>query len=538
MSQITCHRLVTPVLTLSKLKDLVPSPSIRLPLHPYSKLLVAQIPEIAVHIGNMSCVSGNLLVSGDVQASAETIINLRGIDRLCRTVTICALPDDVLLEIFSFHVDRPLWSREDPLDAWHTLVHVCRQWRHVVFASPRGLNLRLRCTNERSVQTMLGVWPALPIVVEGRYGMSRPQVERNIMTALKQRDRVCKIDLSPAPISLLRRLRAIKEPFPVLTDLGLFPTRSAKAPVLPDSFLGGSAPRLRSLHLDGIPFPGLPKLLLSTTELVDLELVDIPNLGYISPEAMATSLASLTRLQRLCLGFHPQSYVVANRLPHLLTRIVLPALTSLFFIGDNEYLEDILSRLDAPLLHYINIEPFRKEVFDTRQLRHLISRTENFKEPHRAIVEFFGSHMSLILFSRGVTTDHHSLVLKTSQISWYWPLSSFAQFCSSALPPLPTLERLEIRKYWQSPFGNTGEWLELLHPFTSVKNLSLPNRAAGCLAPALQGLTVDTVTGTLPALETLLLQGSARSGPTQEAIAQFVATRQLSGRPVAVLYYD
>jgi len=457
-------------------------------------------------------------------------------------VTICALPDDVLLEIFSFHVDRFLWPLEDVrvLDAWHTLVHVCRQWRYVVFASPRSLNLRLRCTNERPVQTMLDVWPALPIVVEGRCGMSRPQVERNIMTALKQRDRVCKIDLSPAPISLLRRVRAIRGPFPALTDLGLRPTKSAKAPELPDSFLGGSAPRLRSLHLNGIPFPGLLKLLLSTTELVDLELLNIPNLGYISPEAMATSLASLTRLQRLCLGFHPQSFVVANRLPHLLTRIVLPALTSLRFIGDNEYLEDILSRIDAPLLHYINLEPFRRQVFDTRQLRHLISRTETFKEPHRAVVKFFDSYMYLNIFSRGVTTDHHLLELKALRTPWYWPLSSFAQFCSSALPPLPTLERLEIRKYgehWRDPMGNT-EWLELLHPFTSVKNLVLSDRAAGCLAPALQGLTVETVTGTLPALEHLLLKASARSGLTQEAIVQFVATRQFSGRPVAVLYDD
>ena len=481
----------------------------------------------------MSCLSGDLLVSGNVQVSAETIINLRNIDQLCRTATICALPDDVLLEIFSFHLDP-----EGPLDAWHTLVHVCRQWRYVVFASPRSLNLRLRCTNQRSVPTMLDVWPALPIVVEGRSGMSRPQVERNVMTSLKQRDRVCKIDLWPAPILFLKRMRAIKGPFLALTDLELCSTNSEKAPLLPNSFLGGSAPRLRSLRLDGIPFRGLPKLLLSTTELVYLELSDIPNSGYISPEVMATSLASLTRLQRLCVGFCPQSYVVADRLPHPPTRTVLPALTSLHFTGDHKYLEVILSRIDAPLLHYIQLEAFRKQVFDARQLRHLISRTETFKEAHRATVEFYDSCMGLNIFSRGVTTDHRLLELETSRTASYWPLSGFAQLCSSALPPLPILERFEIYKYgehWRDPMGNT-EWLELLHPFTSVKNLVLNDKVAGCLAPALQGLTVETVTGTLPALETLSLKASARFGPTREAIAQFVATRQLSGRPVAVHY--
>ena len=525
MLQMTCPRLVM------KLEDLILPPPIHFQLR-------AQIPEIAVHIGNMSCASLNL-VSGDAQASFETIVNLRGIDQLCRRVTIHALPDDVLLEMFGFHVDRFLWPPEDALDAWHTLVHVCRQWRYVVFASPRGLDLRLRCTNKRSVEMMLDVWPALPIVIEGRFGMSRRQVERNIITALKQRDRVCKIDLSPTPISLLRRIRTIKGPFPALTDLELCSTKSGKAPLLPETFLGGSAPCLRSLCLSGIPFPGLPKLLLSTTELVDLDLFNIPRFGYISPEAMATSLASLTRLQKLSLGFQfPRPHDIANRLPPLPTRFVLPALTSLRFTGDNEYLEDILTQIDAPILNYIYIEPFREPVFDARQLRHLISRTEAFKDPHRAVVQFLGAYIVLRIFSKGATTSHELLELKTSRIPWYWRLSSFAQFCNSALPPLPTLEFLAIRKYggyWQDPIGNT-EWLELLRPFASVKNLVLSDEAAGYLAPALQGLTVDNVTGMLPSLETLSLKASARSGPTQEAIAQFVAARQLSGRPVAVLY--
>ena len=268
----------------------------------------------------MSFVSGNLLVSGNAQASFETIINLRDIDQLCRRVTICAFPDDVLLEIFRFYVvDRLHWPLED---AWHTLVHVCRQWRYAVFASPRSLNLRLRCTKKRSVQTMLDVWPAFPIVIEGRGGMSRPQVEKNMITALKQQGRVCKIDLRPTTISLLKRMTAIKEPFPALTDLKLRPTKSEKAPALPDSFLGGSAPCLRSLYLDGIPFPALPTLLLSTTELVDLEILNIPRLGYISPDSITTSLASLTRLQTLSLGFQfPGSHDTTNRLPPLLPRI-------------------------------------------------------------------------------------------------------------------------------------------------------------------------------------------------------------------------
>src|SRR5205807_326864 len=138
--------------------------------------------------------------------------------RLCRraiAVPICTLPDDVLLEIFSIYVDCAASPHED---AWHTLVHVCRRWRYVVFASPQRLKLQLRCTNKRSAQMMLDVWPALPIAVEFRSGMSRPLVASNVITALNQRGRIRKIDLCPVPMSLLRKIRAIKEPLPILTD--------------------------------------------------------------------------------------------------------------------------------------------------------------------------------------------------------------------------------------------------------------------------------------------------------------------------------
>ena len=51
------------------------------------------------------------------------------------------LPDDVLLAIFDFCGDKY------ELEAWQTLVHVCRRWRSVVLGSPRRLGLQLVCTS-------------------------------------------------------------------------------------------------------------------------------------------------------------------------------------------------------------------------------------------------------------------------------------------------------------------------------------------------------------------------------------------------------
>ena len=88
-----------------------------------------------------------------------------------------------------------------------------------------------------------------------------------------------------------KMLAAMQKPFPVLTSLWL-ESREETVPIIPDSFLGGTAPLpfLRVFRLNRIPFPfpGLRKLLLSATNLVRLELYRVPHSGYISPEVMFT----------------------------------------------------------------------------------------------------------------------------------------------------------------------------------------------------------------------------------------------------------
>jgi hypothetical protein len=146
-------------------------------------------------------------------------------------------------------------------------------------------------------------------------------------------------------------LAAMHKPFPVLTHLDLeSDDDTLETPVDPDLFLGGSAPSLRFLHLAYIPFPGLPKLLLSATHLTDLRFFDS---GYISPEAIVSCFSALTRLETLFLEFgHPES---EPRRPPLPTRTLLPALTRLHFYGVSEYLEDLVGRIDAPQLDNLEI---------------------------------------------------------------------------------------------------------------------------------------------------------------------------------------
>jgi hypothetical protein len=136
-----------------------------------------------------------------------------------------------------------------------------------------------------------------------------------------------------------------------------------------------------------------------------------------------------------------------------------------------------------------------------------------------------------------------------------WQLSSLAQFCSTSIPPLPTLERLSIYEksdrplalYWPSDM-ESSQWLELLHPFVTVRYLDLSLGVTERVAPALGGLTGNTVREVLPALREVCIEACHILGPLQGAIrpsweelrtiregfTQFTTARQLLGHPVAL----
>ena len=158
--------------------------------------------------------------------------------------------------------------------------------------------------------------------------------------------------------------------------------------VVSDSFLGGYIPSLRKLTLDRIPIPGLPKSLLSATHLVNLDLHNIPHSGYFSSEAMLTTLSTLTRLAYLRLEFQsPRSHPdTVSRRPPPPTRTVLPVLTSFYFKGVSEYLDDFVAHIDTPQLDNLCITLFNQIVFETSQFIQFISRTPTLEALEKARV--------------------------------------------------------------------------------------------------------------------------------------------------------
>jgi len=220
-------------------------------------------------------------------------------------------------------------------------------------------------------------------------------------------------------------------------------------------------------------------------------------------------------------------------------RVVLPALTHCTFKVASEYIEDLVPRIEAPLLESVHMTFFNQlifETFDAPQLRDFLSRAQVFQDHSRGAVVFDEISTRFHLKSR--------LSLGIACTESDWQLSSMAQVCSFPLPVFSTLERLDIREgrmrqsHWQDDVENT-QWLELLRPFTALKDLYLDKKFAPRITLVLKLLVAqETATEELPALQNIFMEGLRRSGPVQEAIGQFVSARQLCGLPVTVHKWD
>jgi hypothetical protein len=219
----------------------------------------------------------------------------------------------------------------------------------------------------------------------------------------------------------------------------------------------------------------------------------------------------------------------------------LPVLNYFCFKGVSEYLDNLAARIDAPQLNSLYITFFNRVVFDTPHFIQFISRTPTLKALEKARVAFEDGTANVNLSSQ--TSGYGLLNVGISCRELDWQISSLEQVCTSSLPSLSTLEDLYIyedphsQPDWQVNI-ETALWLELLHPFTAVKNLYLCEELAPRIAPALQELVGGRTTEVLPTLENIFLEGIQPSGPIQEGIGQFVATRQVTSHRIAVSRWD
>ena len=198
-----------------------------------------------------------------------------------------------------------------------------------------------------------------------------------------------------------------------------------------------------------------------------------------------------------------------------------------------------MARIDAPRLFNLHITLFNDVVFDAPQFIQFISRTPTLKAAENAHV-VFGDGKAIINSSS--QTSRCEVGISCRELDWQ--VSSLEQLCASHLPPLSTLEDLYIyeRLYgqqpdWQDNIENTL-WLDLLHRFTTVKNLYLSKEFTQRIVAALQELVGGRMTEVLPTLQNIFLEEVEPGGRVQEDIERIFAARQLSGHTLAVSHWE
>jgi hypothetical protein len=407
-------------------------------------------------------------------------------------------------------------------------VHVCRNWRQIVFRSPRGLHLRLYCERGRPVSRRLDCWPALPIIV--RYGGSKtvdpltPEDEDNIVAALKQSGRVHSINLTITS-SLLAKLVSIEEPFPNLEELVLL-SRDSVQLTLPTTFRWG--PSLRRLHSTRIALPTLPQLLSSSSDLTDLRLHEVPSIGYLSPKAFANALSAMTQLQYLSLHFRsptsrPSRIGIS---PSPAEHVFLPALTNLKFRGTSEYLNSFVTRINAPRLRDIEVRLFNQLIFTISHLVRFIDQIEMQKSHRRADIQSSVDAIS-ISFTQPGGLARFTLQISCEQLDWQ--LSSMVQICDQFASSGFLFGVGELLINTTQPSNGQADadsehWPELIHSFSGAERFSLAGNLTSNILRTLRA--ADRETSPFPALKFLCTEGPT-SCDLLAAIRSFVTLRPI-----------
>ncbi len=506
-------------------------------------------PEKVLDIGSARCTCSN---SGAVPATSA---ELRGTDANYRHgVTIDMLPDDVLLEIFNLGLCNSTKHPFQHTRDWQRLVHVCQRWRQIIFASPRRLDLHLSCSYGTPVRQNLVCWPViLPITVDysGRLGpvyRISPDDEDNLVAALEHPGRVRHVEIFATCSPLQKVATVMRESFPALTYLRLALDLGdvfGFVPVIPDGFLGGSAPRLQHLRLEGVSFPELPAFLLSAGNLVTLHLGGISRNDYIVLEAMVGGLAVLTRLRTLFIGFDSETARAGQmrRRPDPPMRAILPALTQFHYRGYSDYLEDLVAQIDTPRVDDIRIEYVMEEQVQVSQFSRFIGRTANLK-----LAQFKRAQVTFRFVNTYIELDRPQGECRQAHLS----LSILGPWLDLQVPCMAHLlgrlvamlsnvghlsvhgEHKESRARFDPPHDDT-EWLPLLRLFPAVEALHVSGMLAGYIASALEDMTDEMVAEVLPALHLVLLDDNYDNVKPVGSTEKFLSLRQLSGRPVTIV---
>ncbi|KAH9990655.1 hypothetical protein BJV74DRAFT_987792 [Russula compacta] len=468
------------------------------------------------------------------------------------------IPDEVLLEIFDSyrqffregHRDQSDWNRRPK---WFKLVHVCKRWRRIVFASSTRLDLCLVIApnNPGNMKTIFSPRiPPLPIALDYRlrgsfasYRCSNTKDLRRVLAALKRRDRVRGITFSGTVRDFGKFFNATNYPFPALSSLDL----RNKFTLIPELTLRatfqGSAPHLRHLTLHFFSFTSMSQLLSSATALVELSLGIYISFGLLPTASLLTHLQGMRSLRRLelCTKGNPSSINRGMPTAKPGDIILLPKLTCFHYQGDSLFFGTLLAGFAAPSLRDVQIVLSNNTESLNLHFPRFIDNIE--KLYHSAQVIFEKDYFCVSLLTNSEPVDCVTPPFRVC--SARFP-GSIVQMSAALTGKLATVKELliifttDFYSAWHDAWHDAIPWRSYLQQFRSVKVLRVEEHAGiidmtHTLLPDDDESTVDF----LPMLEEIEIRKYwPDSHPVSDQAAttshRFIVARQEAGRPVKV----
>ena len=380
--------------------------------------------------------------------------------------------------------------------------------------------------------------PPLPLVIahlDSTRTMAR-NGQDNIHLGLQNHDRVRRVVLRAASLSLRMWLEPMSGHFPRLRDLSLVSTTTEMplSLVLPETF---RAPDLRRLALHDVGLPRGISLLSSMIALSTLSLTGIQSTYYLPPRHLVIQLQGLVHLEDLTIGFAmpiPLSWDKGELLPAPIPPVTLPTLRRLAFRGVDVYLDNLVAQINTPLLERLSLTLIFDLSFTLVNLTEFIYRTEGLRFPVARVI--FNKDGASINAGTYEELDMARLSLHINCKPLDWQIDSATQICSTLGNVFSAVEELTIDLEvdgmppdWKNPLDDML-WHELLLPFIGVKKLHIGSSITLELSQALQSVSGGLVMELLPELKEL--EVLLKIDLAADALSKFMKTRESIGRPV------
>ena len=457
------------------------------------------------------------------------------------SLLIDKLSEDVLLEVFDSYRKKfkhaPEYERHwNRIHGWLMLAHVCQKWRRIVLASPSRLDLCI-CVigkNPGNMKTMLSPrLPRLPIFVDYRWlGTSTPKDISRLSTALRHRDRLRGIvfPFQGFDERTKRLLKEMKRSFPALETLE-FHSYSYSYRESDSKFQLGSAPRLRCLKVDSVPFRYLTQLLPSSTMLVELSL----KIEISSRVSLLPYLQAMPHLRSLVLQLMPpyREDVDPDTNTDNIDIVTLSKLTCFSFRGRAAVLDTLVAGMAAPSLHDLHVRFTDRAI--ASPFRHLSRFTTEIEIRH---------HACQLLFLEGffrLSLLTNSEFIATSEPHFKFYSTNITQVNKVLAPKLDAVEDLLL--FYGDEEQPSIPWQSFLRLFRNLRILRVGHRIIFNVAKFLGSVHCEEVLDLLPALEEIqvcstsyqsISSTSERYRAEMGAFQPFVAAYQRAGRPVNV----